>query len=276
MTKIWTFSTKNHVGPVKSAQDLAALIDSLPQGQDIDADAQLEIFTRSFDDKHPFNAIVVDSKLRVAEKVEEEGRSLPTLPTFAKSVESLALTRRLVLERAPPKPKKPKKSNSPPPETANSAQTGGRGSGRKGGKGTGDGGGSGTGKGGKGEPRRAVNCYYCKSPLARTPSAGECGGPSTCKWRHHFESLQALLLDTNGQLPPGLGDMLKGKNIQTAYHSARKEVSRNHRPPSDSDRSSSSETDDGFEDDARSTVSRRSKQSERSSNRKSSRKSKRG
>ena len=174
MTKIWTFSTKNYVGPVKSAQDLAALIDSLPQGQDIDVKAQLEIFTRSFDNKHPFNAIVVDSKLRVAEKVEEEGGSLPTLPTFAKSVESLALTRRLVLERAPPKPKKPKKSNSPPPETANSAQTGGRGSGRKGGKGTGDGGGSGTGKGGKGEPRRAVNCYYssnsyCKSPVARTP-----------------------------------------------------------------------------------------------------------
>jgi hypothetical protein len=40
--------------------------------------AQLEIFTRSFNDtKHPFNAIVVDSKLRVAEKVEEEGGSLP-------------------------------------------------------------------------------------------------------------------------------------------------------------------------------------------------------
>ena len=202
MTKIWTFSTKNYVGPVKSAQDLAALIDSLPQGQDIDADAQLEIFTRSFDDKHPFNAIVVDSKLRVAEKVEEEGGSLPTLPTFAKSVESLALTRRLVLERAPPKPKKPKKSNSPPPETANSAQTGGRGSGRKGGKGTGDGGRGGTGKGEKEGPRRAVDCYFCQSPVARSPGPGECSGPSSCKWAHHFKAFRALLIETNGQLPP--------------------------------------------------------------------------
>ena len=160
MTKIWTFSTNNYVGPVKSAQDLAALIDSLPAGEDIDVKAQLEIFTRSFDNKHPFNAIVVDSKLRVAEKVEEEGGSLPTLPTFAKSVESLAIARHLVLEKPPPKSKKSKKSNSSPPETANSTQTGGRGSGRKGGKGTGDGSGGGTGKGGKGEPRRAVNCYY--------------------------------------------------------------------------------------------------------------------
>jgi hypothetical protein len=202
MTKIWTFSTNNYVGPVKSAQDLAALIDSLPAGEDIDVKAQLEIFTRSFDNKHPFNAIVVDSKLRVAEKVEEEGGSLPTLPTFAKSVESLAIARHLVLEKPPPKSKKSKKSNSSPPETANSTQTGGRGSGRKGGKGTGDGGGGGTGKGEKGGPRRAVNCYYCKSPVARTPSPGECGGPSSCKWRHHFESLQALLIETNGQLPP--------------------------------------------------------------------------
>ena len=61
-------------------------------------------------------------------------------------------------------------------------------------------------KGGKGEPRRAVNCYYCKSPVARTPSPGECGGPSSCKWRHHFESLQALLIKTNAQLPLGLGE----------------------------------------------------------------------
>ena len=90
------------------------------------------------------------------------GVCLPTLPTFAKSVESLAVARQLVLEKPPPKPKKTKKSNSSPPETANSAQIGGRGSGRKGGKGTGDGSGGGTGKGGKGEPRRAVNCYYSR------------------------------------------------------------------------------------------------------------------
>ena len=132
-------------------------------------------------------------------------------------------------------------------------------------------------KGGKGEPRRAVNCYYssnsyCKSPVARTPSAGECGGPSTCKWRHHFEFLQALLTKTNGQLPPGLGDMLGGHDVQKAYRAAESQFRRHHPTPSDSDGSSSSETDDGHDIDARSQVSRRSNRSERSSTRKSSRK----
>ena len=170
---------------------------------------------------------------------------------FAQSVESLGVAKQLVLPKKP-KSKKNKNSNSPPPETANLTQPGGRGSGRKGGKGTGGAGGGGNGKGEKGG-RRALDCYYCQSPVARSPSPGECSGPNSCKWAHHFKALGTLLIKTNGQLPPGLGDMLKGKNIQKAYHSARKEVSRTHRPPSDSDGSSSSETDDGFEDDTRST-----------------------
>ena len=174
----------------------------------------------------------------------------------------------------PPRPRSPKKSNSSPPETANSTQTGGRGSGRKGGKGTGDGGGGGTGKGEKGGPRRAVDCYFCQSPVARSPGPGECSGPSSCKWAHHFKAFRALLIETNGQLPPGLGGMLKGKSVQKAYRAARSEISdrRHHHTPSDSGGSSSSETDDGSDIDTRSVRSRRSHRSERSSTHKSSRK----
>ena len=218
---------------------------------------------------HTHHEVAVQSKLEVADAANK-GEDYPTLSIFAQSIESLGVAKQLVLPKKP-KSKKTKNSNSPPPETANNAQPGGRGSGRKGGKGTGGAGGGGNGKGEKGG-RRAPDCYYCQSPVARSPRPGECSGPNSCKWAHHFKALGTLLIKTNGQLPPGLGDMLKGKNIQAAYHSARKVVSsRHHRTPSDSDGSSSSETDDGFEDDARSTVSRRSKQSERSSTRRSSR-----
>ena len=199
--KIWDFQTPPHVSPISSARILENLVESLPPDDRIPVGNQIEGFTASFNG-HPHQDVAVQTKLEVAENAANKGGEYPTLSTFAKSIESLGVAKALILPKPPPKSKKSKKSNSSPPETANSTQTGGRGSGRKGGKGTGDGGGGGTGKGEKGGPRRAVNCYYCKSPVARTPSPGECGGPSSCKWRHHFESLQALLIETNGQLPP--------------------------------------------------------------------------
>ena len=262
------FQTPSHVGPVASARNLENLLAALPPQDAFSISNQLEVFVASFEG-HTHHEVAVHSKLEVADAASKGGE-YPTLSMFAQSVESLGVAKQLALPKKP-KSKKNKNSNSPPPETANLTQPGGRGSGRKGGKGTGGGGGGGNGKGEKGG-RRAPDCYYCQSPVARSPSPGECSGPNSCKWAHHFKALGTLLIKTNGQLPPGVGDMLKGKNIQTAYHSARKVVSRHHRTPSDSDGSSSSETDDGFEDDERSTVSRRSKQSERSSNRKSSRK----
>ena len=268
MMKIMAFTTPSHVGPVASARNLENLVAALPPKDAFSVPNQLEVFAASFEG-HTHHEVAVQSKLEVADAASKGGE-YPTLSIFAQSVESLGVAKQLVLPKKP-KSKKNKNSNSPPPETANLTQPGGRGSGRKGGKGTGGAGGGGNGKGEKGG-RRAPDCYYCQSPVARSPSPGECSGPNSCKWAHHFKALGTLLIKTNGQLPPGLGDMLKGKNIQTAYHSARKVVSRHHRTPSDSDGSSSSETDDGFEDDARSTISRRSKQSERSSNRKSSRK----
>ena len=268
MKKIMDFQTPSHVGPVASARNLENLVAALPPQDAFSISNQLEVFVASFEG-HTHHEVAVQSKLEVADAANK-GEEYPTLSIFAQSVESLGVAKQLVLPKKP-KSKKNKNSNSPPPETANLTQPGGRGSGRKGGKGTGGAGGGGNGKGEKGG-RRALDCYYCQSPVARSPSPGECSGPNSCKWAHHFKALGTLLIKTDGQLPPGLGDMLKGKNIQTAYHSARKVVSRHHRTPSDSDGSSSSETDDGFEDDAHSTVSRRSKQSERSSNRKSSRK----
>ena len=268
MMKIWEFKTPTHVGPVASARNLENLVAGLPPSDSFSVVNQIEVFAASFEG-HTHHEVAVQSKLEVADAAAKGGE-YPTLQLFAQSIESLGVAKQLVLPKKP-KPKKTKNSNSPPPETANSAQPGGRGSGRKGGKGTGGAGGGGNGKGEKGG-RRAIDCYYCQSPLARSPSSGECSGPNSCKWAHHFKALGALLIKTNGQLPPGLGDMLKGRTIQTAYHSARKEVSRR----SDSDGSSSSETDDGSEDDAHSEFSRRSKQSARSSTRKSSRKSKRG
>ena len=266
--KIMAFQTPSHVGPVASARNLENLVAALPPQDAFSISNQLEVFVASFEG-HTHHEVAVHSKLEVADAASKGGE-YPTLSIFAQSVESLGVAKQLVLPKKP-KSKKNKNSNSPPPETANLTQPGGRGSGRKGGKGTGGAGGGGNGKGEKGG-RRALDCYYCQSPVARSPSPGECGGPNSCKWAHHFKALGTLLIKTDGQLPPGLGDMLKGKNIQTAYHSARKVVSRHHRTPSDSDGSSSSETDDGFDDDEHSTVSRRSKQSERSSNRKSSRK----
>ena len=263
MKQIWEFKTPFHVGPVASARKLENLVASLPSSDDFSVVNQIEVFAASFEG-HTHHEVAVQSKLEVADAASKGGE-YPTLSIFAQSVESLGVAKQLVLPKKP-KSKKNKNSNSPPPETANLTQPGGRGSGRKGGKGTGGAGGGGNGKGEKGG-RRALDCYYCQSPVARSPSPGECSGPNSCKWAHHFKALGTLLIKTNGQLPPGLGDMLKGRTIQTAYHSARKEVSRR----SDSDGSSSSETDDGFEDDTRSTVSRRSKQSERGS-RKSSRK----
>ena len=264
MMQIWDFKTPFHVGPVASARKLENLVGSLPPSDNFSVVNQIEVFAASFEG-HTHHEVAVQSKLEVADAANK-GEDYPTLSIFAQSIESLGVAKQLVLPKKP-KSKKTKNSNSPPPETANNAQPGGRGSGRKGGKGTGGAGGGGNGKGEKGG-RRAPDCYYCQSPVARSPRPGECSGPNSCKWAHHFKALGTLLIKTNGQLPPGLGDMLKGKNIQVAYHSARKEVSSRH----DSDGSSSSETDGGFEDDTRSTASRRSKQSERSSTRKSSRK----
>jgi hypothetical protein len=266
MMKIMAFETPKHVGPVASARNLENLVAALPPNMDFSISNQLEVFVASFEG-HTHHEVAVHSKLEVADAASKGG-DYPTLSMFAQSVESLGVAKKLTLPKKP-KSKKNKNSNSPPPETANLTQSGDRGSGRKGGKGTGGAGGGGNGKGEKGG-RRAPDCYYCQSPVARSPGPGECAGPHSCKWAHHFKALGTLLIKTDGQLPPGLGDMLKGKNVQAAYHSARKVFK--HRPPSDSDGSSSSETDDGFDDDERSTTSRRSKQSERSSNRKSSRK----
>ena len=237
------------------------LVETLPSEDRIPVGNQIEVFTASFNG-HPYQEVAVQTKLEVAENAANKGGEYPTLSTFAQSIESLGVAEQLVLAKPPPKTKKSKKSNSSPPETANSTQTGGRGSGRKGGKGTGDGGGGGTGKGEKGGPRRAVDCYFCQSPVARSPGTGECSGPSSCRWAHHFKAFRALLIETNGQLPPGLGDMLKGNSVQKAYRAAKSKFSgrRHHHtpPPSDSDSLSSSESDDGSENDTRSRRSHRS------------------
>ena len=177
------------------------LVETLPSEDRIPVGNQIEVFTASFNG-HPYQEVAVQTKLEVAENAANKGGEYPTLSTFAQSIESLGVAEQLVLAKPPPKTKKSKKSNSSPPETANSTQTGGRGSGRKGGKGTGGGGGGGTDKGEKGGPRRAVDCYFCQSPVARSPGPGECSGPSSCKWAHHFKAFRALLIETNGQLPP--------------------------------------------------------------------------